>query len=155
MLSAVRQFFEKYIEPPSNTADRVSGHSLQIATAALLIEMMRADSEITEAERTSISKTIQSKFALTGEETDELMKIAEEEIRQASGYFQFTSLINKGFTREQKKIIIEHLWEIAFADAALDKHEEHMVRKISGLIHVEHKDFIDAKLRVRKRLLGK
>ena len=155
MVSAIRQFFEKYINPPSETADRVSEHPLRIATAALLIEMMRADSEITEAERDAISKTIQSKFELSEEETHELIKLAEEEIWQATGYFQFTSLINNGFSHEQKKIIIEHLWEIAFADAALDKHEEHMVRKISSLIHVSHKDFIDAKLRVRKRMTGK
>ncbi|MBI5740098.1 MAG: TerB family tellurite resistance protein [Nitrospirae bacterium] len=155
MVSAVKQFFDKYIKPPSKTADGVSEHSLCIATAALLIEMMRADSDITEAERASISKTIQSKFALSKEETHELMKLAEEEIRQATGYFEFTSLINKGFSHEQKKSVIEHLWEIAFADAALDRHEEHMVRKISGLIHVSHRDFIDSKLRVRKRLLGK
>ena len=48
--------------------------------------------------------------------------------------------------------VIEHLWEIAFADSRLDKYEEHMVRKIAGLIYVEHKDFINAKLRVKKRL---
>ncbi len=155
MVSAIRQFFENYIKSPAEVADRVSEHSLRIATAALLIEMMRADSEITEVERDTISKTIQSKFELTDKETHELIKLAEEEIWQATGYFQFTSLINNGFSHEQKKIIIEHLWEIAFADAALDKHEEHMVRKISGLIHVSHKDFIDAKLRVRKRLTGK
>jgi len=155
MVSAVKQFFEKYIKPPSGTADRaVSEHSLCIATAALLIEMMRADAEITEAERASISKTIQSKFALSEEETHEIVKLAEEEIRQATGYFEFTSLINEGFSHDQKKLIIEHLWEIAFADAVLDKHEEHMVRRISGLIHVSHRDFIDAKLRVRKRLTG-
>ena len=60
----------------------------------------------------------------------------------------------RGFTYPQKVKIIEHLWEIAFADTSLDKHEEHMVRKIADLIYVEHKDFIDAKLRVKKKLRG-
>jgi len=100
MVSAVKQFFEKYIKTPSEAADRVSDHSLRIATAALLIEMMRADSEITEAERDAISKTIQSKFGLSEEETHELIKLAEEEIWQATGYFQFTSLIINVFSYE-------------------------------------------------------
>jgi len=81
-----------------------------------------------------------------------LLQLAEEEIWKATGYYEFTSLINKGFTYEQKVKVIEHLWEVAFADAELDKYEEHMVRKIADLIHVEHKDFIDAKLRVKKKL---
>jgi len=50
---------------------------------------------------------------------------------------------------------VEHLWEIAFVDGNVDKHEEHMVRKIAGLIFVEHKDFIDAKLRVKEKVLQK
>jgi len=71
---------------------------------------------------------------------------------KATGYFEFTSLINKGFSYEQKVKVVEHLWEVAFSDASLDKYEEHMVRKIAGLIYVSHKDFIDAKLRVKKKL---
>jgi len=35
----------------------------------------------------------------------------------------------------------------------LDKHEEYVVRKIADLIYVEHKDFIEAKIRVKKKLL--
>jgi hypothetical protein len=38
-------------------------------------------------------------------------------------------------------------------DKHLDKHEEYVVRKIADLIYVEHKDFIEAKLRVKKKLL--
>jgi uncharacterized tellurite resistance protein B-like protein len=60
--------------------------------------------------------------------------------------------MNKGFSYEQKIKVIEHLWEVAYADNILDKHEEYMVRKIAGLIYVSHKDFIEAKLRVKKMI---
>ena len=53
----------------------------------------------------------------------------------------------------QKVEIIEHLWEIALTDKHLDKHEEYVVRKIAELIYVEHKDFIEAKLGVKRKLL--
>ncbi|MBI5055048.1 MAG: TerB family tellurite resistance protein [Nitrospirae bacterium] len=153
MVRTVTQFFKKYITSSAENPDRVSEHSLQIATAALLIEMMRSDSEIKEDERKAITKIMQSKFNLSKEEISAMIKFAEDEIRRATGYFDFTSLINEKLAYEQRVTIVEHLWEVAFSDAAVDKHEEHMVRKIAGLLHVDHKDFIQAKLKVRKRLL--
>jgi len=154
MVHTVRQFFNKYVISSPENSDQVSEHSLHIATAALLIEMMRADSEIKDDERNAVTNNLQSRFGLSEEETNEIVKFAEDEIEKATGYYEFTSLINKGLSQKEKVAIIEQLWEIAFSDYLLDKYEEHMVRKIANLIHVSHKDFIDAKLRVRKRILG-
>ncbi|MBI4849535.1 MAG: TerB family tellurite resistance protein [Nitrospirae bacterium] len=154
MVRTVTQFFKKYIASSPENSVRVSEHSLQIATAALLIEMMRSDSEVKEDERKTITEIMRSRFSLSEEEINAMMKFAEEEICSATGYFDFTSLINERLAYEQRVIVVEHLWEVALSDAAVDKHEEHMVRKIAGLLHVDHKDFIQAKLRVRKRLLG-
>ena len=151
MVNTIKQFFGTYIKPSSKNTDEISKHSLQIATAALLIEMMRADFDISTEEKEKVNATIRSKFELTGEETDALIKLAEDTIWEATGYFEFTSLMNKGFSYEEKIKVIEHLWEVAFADGILDKHEEYMVRKIADLIYVAHKDFINAKLRVKNR----
>ncbi|HDZ62277.1 MAG TPA: TerB family tellurite resistance protein [Nitrospirae bacterium] len=151
MIRAIKRFFENNIQSPPDSSGLVSEHSLQLATAALLIEMMRADSKIGGDERNTITKSIRSKFDLSEEETNTLLQLAEEEIHKATGYYEFTYLINKGFSYEQKVKVIEHLWEVAFADAVLDKYEEHMVRKIADLIFVEHKDFIKAKLRARDK----
>ena len=153
MVSIVKQFFDKHIKSAPGTPDRVSDHSLQIATAALLIEMMRADSKISDEEQKTVTKAIQSKFNLSEDETNSLLKLAEDEIGKSTGYYEFTSLINKGFTYEQKLKVIEHLWDVAFADNKIDKYEEHMVRKIADLIFVEHKDFINAKLKARDNKL--
>jgi uncharacterized tellurite resistance protein B-like protein len=152
MVTAIKNFFDKHIKPSPDNSEEVSEHSLQLATTALLVEMMKADTAVSDEERRAVVKTIQSQFRLNDEETNELLHVAEEKIRKATGYYEFTSLINKGLTYEQKVKVIEHLWEVAFADSCLDKYEEHMVRKIAGLIYVEHKDFIDAKLRVKKKL---
>jgi uncharacterized tellurite resistance protein B-like protein len=151
MINTIKQFFEKNIQTSSEPADKISEHSLQLATAALMIEMMRADAEISEDEKNSITRTIKLKFGLSEDETETILRLAEDEISRSTGYFEFTSLINKGYTNEQKLKVVEHLWEIAYSDSALDKYEEHMVRKIADLIHVSHKDFIDAKLRVRNK----
>jgi uncharacterized tellurite resistance protein B-like protein len=152
MVTAFNKFFKKYIKPSAAGSDEVSERSLQLATAALLMEMMRADAEITGDERKMVMSTIMTRFHLTEEESGGLLQFAEQKIRKATGYYEFTSLINKGFTYEQKVRVIENLWEIALTDKYLDKHEEHMVRRIADLIYVEHKDFIDGKLRIKKKL---
>ncbi|MEE9524710.1 MAG: TerB family tellurite resistance protein, partial [Thermodesulfovibrionales bacterium] len=103
--------------------------------------------------RRTIINSIRSKFSLTEDETKELIKLAEEESRNASSYHEFTSLINAAFNIEKKIKIVEHLWEVAFADSELEKHEEHLIRKISNLLYVPHKEFIATKLRVKERIL--
>ena len=152
MVFSIKKFFEKHIQPTSGKTDEVSEHSIQVATAALLIEMMKADGKVSEDERKAVMQTIQSKFNLTDEETKSLKELAKEKAKKATDYYEFTSLIHKSLSYEQKVEIIEHLWEIAFTDKHIDKHEEYMVRKIADLIYVEHKDFIEAKLRVKKKL---
>ena len=153
MVNTIKQFFEKYVTPPSENMDNISEHALQIATAALLIEMMRADTDISAEEEEKVTATIRSSFGLTGEETDALIELAGNRVWEATGYFEFTSLMNKGFSYEEKIKVIEHLWEVAYADGILDKYEEYMVRKIADLIYVSHKDFINAKLRVKKQIV--
>lgn len=152
MISAIRQFFEKNIKSSPDSSEQLSGDSLKLATASLLIEMMRADTEISEEEKSTITGIIRSKFNLSDAEIDDLIQLAEEKIFKATGYFEFTSLINKGFSYQEKVQVVEYLWEVAFSDSSLDKYEEYMVRKIAGLIYVSHEDFINAKLSVKKRL---
>ena len=92
---------------------------------------------------------IQATLGLQASETDELLRLAEAESRQAVSLFEFTREIDRGFSPEQKKRVVELLWLVAFADAQKDAHEEHLVRTIAGLLHVPHPDFIDAKIRAR------
>lgn len=149
MFGSLKRLWVEHIAgaPAANAPGRTG--ALQLAAAALLIEVMQADAQASEQERTVIRAGIQSTFGLSPAETDELMRLAEEESRSAASIYEFTALVDKGFDAEQKKRIVELLWLVAFADD--DKHalEEHTIRKIAGLLHVPHPDFIDAKLRAR------
>jgi uncharacterized tellurite resistance protein B-like protein len=91
---------------------------------------------------------IHQNFSLTDEQTSALVALAEQKRKQATDYFEFTSLINKEYSLEQKIRLIEALWKIAFVDGVLDMNEEYLVRKIADLLHVPHTAFILAKIRV-------
>ena len=89
---------------------------------------------------------------LTIEETNSLVVLAEEELKHSTDMFQFASLINKEFSRERKEMVLEYLWTVALADTEIEKYEEHLLRKVTTLLHLDHKEFIDAKLRVKQRM---
>jgi len=147
MLDAIREFFNEHMAGPQAPGDE--RHTIELATAALLIETARTDGEIGPEERESILRAVRAKFGLATEEADTLMRLAEEEARTASDYYQFTSLINERFTLQQKERVIELMWQVAYADAALDAHEQHLMRKIADLLYVPHGNYIAAKMRAR------
>lgn len=149
MVEAIREFFEKYIKGPQAQRVRAGHDPLHIATAALLLEMMRMSGESTETERDRVLHAIEAKFGLRPDETAELLRLAEEQAHRATDYYQFTSLIKDRLSTEEKERLIEHLWAVAYADGELHPYEEHLVRKIADLLYVPHKAFIAAKLRAR------
>jgi len=149
MLKAIKQFFDQNI---SQDVQADNDHRLKLATAALLVEMMNLDGQTTAEEIEALNTSLQTKFALTEQETHELIELASEEARQAVDFYQFTSLIHKHFPMEKKIKIIEYLWTIAYADNHLDPHEEHMIRRIAELLYVPHQAFIKAKHTVLENL---
>ena len=150
MLQSLKRFFEERVAPETaEPAPDGREHGLRLAAAALLFEVVRADLEIKDEERTVMRAAIQGTFGLGRDETNELIRLAEEESREATSLYEFTHLIDEAFTPEQKKRVVELLWLVAFADAEKHAHEEHLVRRIAGLLHVPHPDFIDAKIRAR------
>lgn len=150
MINGIKDFFNQFIEAGLRESEVDRDRSLQIATGALLIEMMRMDDQISDAERRSVAETLHRMFSLDATQLNMLMDLAEQEARQASGYHQFTSLINKGFDADQKCHIIEKLWFVAMSDGHLDAHETHLMRKIADLLHVGHADYVTAKQKARQ-----
>ena len=149
MIAGITDFFNRIIAPGAAQPGAASQHALQVATAALLLEMMRMDSSITAAEAASVTRTLQTRFGLDSAQVDRLMALAAEEARLATDYFQFTSLINRSFSAEQKVQVVEYLWQVAYADGHLDAHEQHFMRKIADLLYVSHADYVAAKQRAR------
>jgi uncharacterized tellurite resistance protein B-like protein len=146
MIDRVRKFFETRVHAAiSGGKPADAQHSRRLATAALLVEISRADDEITEVERAAILRSVQRAFNLNSHDTQELVKLAEREVEESVSLYQFTKLVDNGFNRQQKKEIVELMWKVSFADGELDKYEEHLVRKIADLLHVSHGDYIHAK----------
>ena len=147
MLANIRKFLDNHLGPGDATAS--DKHSIEVATAALLVEIVRMDGETQPAEREAVLRAVRGKFHLTSEEAQTLIDLAEQEAREATDYYQFTSIINRRFSQPQKIRVVELLWEVAYADQEANPYEEHLIRKLADLLYVDHRDYITAKLSAR------
>ncbi|MBT0960197.1 tellurite resistance TerB family protein [Denitromonas iodatirespirans] len=147
MIPSLRSFLNTLTAPDTDAQDEAV--SLQLATAALLVEMMRADSDVSPAETDSIRRLLANDFHLDTEAVDRLLDEAQTEAREAPGYHPFTSRLNQDLDAAQKVRVVECLWSIALADGQICAHENHLMRKLADLLHVSHGDYIAAKARAQ------
>jgi len=147
MLNRIRDFFDEYLGGGSPGA-RDPAAASRCAAAALLLEMAHMDDAMTPLEQAAIVAAVRERFGLSAEEAEELIACAQEEREQATDYHQFTTLINAHYDADRRAALVEQLWQVAYADQALCKHEEYLVRKVANLLHVPHATFIAAKHRV-------
>lgn len=150
MLDKIKTFFEENLAPMAQGSDpAVSAHRVQLASCALLLEMVRIDSDTSVVEQQTVLKAIRQSFDLSEQEAQTLMSLAAQELEQSTDYFQFTSLINQHFSPQQKIEVIEAMWRVAYSDKTIDAHERHLMRKIGSLLHVPHGDHMAAKARAK------
>jgi len=152
MLASIKRYFETNVAAASKSRSAAEQErAYQLATAALLIEMTRADHDVKSIEREAVTHAVQKAFELDPSQTEELVMLAEEEADGATSLYEFTRLINLHFEPQQKVHIVELLWDVALADGEIDKYEDHLVRKVADLIHVPHLSFVRAKHDAQRR----
>jgi uncharacterized tellurite resistance protein B-like protein len=124
-------------------------HALRVATALLLIEVARADYADDFAEDEAMIASLKQFFALDDASAALLLEEARSAADQAVELQQFTRRLHEQLSPAEKHRVVEMLWQVALADRRLDKHEDHLVRRIADLLYVSHSDLIRIRNRVR------
>jgi uncharacterized tellurite resistance protein B-like protein len=150
MLRALKELFSVLTPPPPTASAQDVEHTLQMATAVMLIEVMRADASIGDAQRRAVIDALRASFALSDTEVERLIELATQATREATDWFEFTSHINAHFDMAAKVRMVEAMWRVAYADGHLSAHERHVMWRLSDLLHVPHGAYINAKIRARK-----
>ena len=122
---------------------------LNNACAALLVEVAFADKEFDEQEKVSLRTSLLETYNLEESAINEIILDAEKSIEESTSLYGYTRVVNDEFEYQDKLDLLSNLWKVALADGYLDKYEEHLLRKISDLIHISHSDYINIKLEVR------
>jgi uncharacterized tellurite resistance protein B-like protein len=145
MIDKIKSFFSKNVlEPEAETTSPD-----QLATAALLIEVMVIDGDLDDQEMQAIAGTLSNMLDLTEEQIDQLIELSKEEVAEATSLYQFTKEINEHFDIEKKLSLMTAMWRVAFADGHLDKHEENIIRRVADLLHIRHSEYIRCKANAR------
>jgi len=150
MLGSLRNLFiAPKARPEAEAPDAAT--RLELAGAALLFEVIKADHEMDDREFASIAEVLRTGSARNAGDVEELIELARRESGAATSLYEFTSLINEHCSYGEKCVLIRNMWRIAYADSQISKYEDHLIRKVSDLIYVSHSDFIRTKLAEKKQ----
>ncbi|WP_027966717.1 TerB family tellurite resistance protein [Halomonas halocynthiae] len=148
MIDSIQQFFRQAFDDQKTASSRRAGVSLELAAAALLCEVMRADYHQDDAETDLLRDTLSKRFKLSESAVADLMQLAQSKVESSVDHYQFVSLLNDHYSRDERYTLVVAMWRLAYADGELAPLEEHRIRRISALLHLSHSDFIRAKLQV-------
>lgn len=149
MLDLLRELFGQGGPAPGGLRSS-EPEAFRLACAVLLVEVMRAEPDITATEREAVMAGLRRRFPLAEQDLQRLVASAEEASRSSSDFHRFTSELNDRMDQPAKVAVVEALWEVAYADGTLGDHENHLVSRIAGLLHVTHGEYIAAKLRAKE-----
>jgi uncharacterized tellurite resistance protein B-like protein len=150
MLRTLRELFGALTPSSVQSGAADAEHTLQLATAVMLIEVMRADTRFADGERRAVIDALRRSFTLAGDEVDRLIELATQAAREATDWYEFTSHINLHFDMPAKLRMVEYMWRVAYADGHLSEHERHVMWRLSDLLHVPHGAYINAKIRAQQ-----
>tara|TARA_B100000989_G_C19530094_1_gene469128 strand:- start:4525 stop:4977 length:453 start_codon:yes stop_codon:yes gene_type:complete len=148
MINKIKDLITRF-NTKEETTEESSSNLLDNACAALLVEIAFADKDFDETEKTSLKQSLIETYAVDELDIEEIIKDAEETVSESTSLYGYTRVVNDEFEYEDKLSLLKNLWKVAYADGNLDKYEEHLIRKISDLIHISHTDYINIKLEIR------
>ena len=129
--------------------EKESNHPSIIAVACLLIHSAKIDENYTDKEKKIIKDAV-VEMGANAEEIDGIIQVAEEKEKDSNQILDFTREI-KNIDEEDKKIIIEALWDIIYSDENADMYETNLMRRISGLLYLDPKVVGDIKKKVSQK----
>ncbi len=122
-----------------------------VAACALLLEIAHADEVFLPEERERIARHIREERGVDDEELREVFRAAEQERRESVDLYHFTRLLDEHLSREERRRLVETIWEVVYADGTLSSVEGHLARRVAELLGFQHPEVQEIKERVAAR----
>ena len=139
--------FSLFKKDKENNKDE--NHLSLISVAALLVHSAKIDENFTEKERFIIKKAL-IEMGADENNLDEIIKEAETKEKDANQILEFTKEV-KNKNIDEKKIVIEALWNIIYSDDDADIYETNLMRRLSGLLYLDPKIVGDIKEKIKSK----
>jgi len=136
---------KKLFGAPETAHHKPDAHQLAIAATALMVQLSRVDHDEDERELQAIVDCAIKAHQVTREEAEAILADALAQAEDATSLYEFTGQINEHLDQEGKQSLLESIWHVALADDRIDKYEEHLIRRMADLLHLNHREFIQAR----------
>ncbi|WP_417514378.1 TerB family tellurite resistance protein [Marinobacter sp.] len=136
---------KKLFSAPQTEHPKLDAHQLAVAATALMVQLSRVDHNEDERELQAIVECAIKAHQVTREEAEEILSDALAHADDATSLYEFTGQINENLDQEGKQSLLENIWHVALADDRVDKYEEHLIRRMADLLHLNHREFIQAR----------
>ena len=147
-IEAIRAFFAGR---PAGDSGGPRVDPVTVAACALLLEIAHADDVFTAEERGRIARHIRMEMGVREDEMREVFRAAEEERRESVDLYHFTRLLSDHLSRDQRRRLVETIWEVVYADGALTAVESHLARRVAELLGFQHPEVQEIKDRIAAR----
>lgn len=118
----------------------LAAEDAEMAVAALLVRVARADDHYGAAERARIDRVLASRHGLALAQAAERRSAAEMIEAEAPDTVRFTRLIKDRVSLDDRASIVGAMWEIAMADDNRAADEDAAIRLVAGLLGVTDRD---------------
>lgn len=154
LVEEITDFLERsWPERPTSSDPAITDRQLRLAAAVLMVSVVRVDRASRQDEHRALGRAVGDALGLEAEEAALVVRAAEEAIARGASFATTLRRLDAGCSLEQKRSLVESLWRIAFADAELAGHEEYLVRKVAGQLHLTTADLVETKVRARQGFL--
>lgn len=148
------EFLKKVLLPQGESTVKADDKlfKLQVSVCILLVDIAKIDGSFTDEEKRKIISILKENFNSDENNTVNLIKKAEEFLKRDDSIYDFTQVINQTLSNDDKYELLKNLWRLVYIDHNKDMYEEHLVKKIGGLLDLDNRDVIAARLKVQEEL---
>ena len=139
--------FNLFKKEKENKSDE--NHLSLTSVAALLVHSAKIDQNFTEKEKDIIKRAL-IEMGADENNLDEIIKEAEIKEQDSNQILEFTKEV-KNKNIDEKKIVIEALWNIIYSDDDADIYETNLMRRLSGLLYLDPKIVGDIKEKIKSK----
>jgi len=140
-------FIKNLFKKENSKSDTVSFEptELQIAISKILVRTAKIDDEFHILEEQKILELLTKYFSLNDEDSKNLMELGISEEKSATDLYAYTNTIKKSLELNERKKIIEMMWQIIVTDDNFDPYENNMVWRVAELIGISTRERVQIK----------
>ena len=148
------EFLKKVLQPQNESGKAANGSlfKMQVSVCILLVDIAKIDGDFSGKEKEKISSILKDNFDVDENNIPDMINKAEEVLKKDDSIYDFTQVINQNLNNNDKYELLKNLWRLVYVDHNKDMYEEHLVKKIGGLLDLDNRDVIAARMNVEEEL---